>query len=196
MSRVGPERRRGCSRRRDHGRRRRRRGALDGRHPSSAGLGTDHCVRRLDDPSPREPAAEQGHPATGFRGESPPDLDRDRYSRSPCGPTPFGWLRTDRLGPPTDRESGHLGPITDLRPRSSVVRAWGCRHTRSAHLGGAAAPSASGRASGEPTQRFPNGSFADPAHCVSRAPRLLAHRMMRSPIPRTDPSPSTRLVPA
>ena len=30
MSRVGPERRRGCSRRRDHGRRRRRRGALDG----------------------------------------------------------------------------------------------------------------------------------------------------------------------
>jgi hypothetical protein len=113
----------------------------------------------------------------------------------PCGPTPFGWLRTDRLGPPTDRESGHLGPITDLRPRSSVVRAWGCGHTCSAHLGGAAAPSASGGASGEPTQRFPDGSFADPAHCVSRAPRLLAHRMMRSPIPRTEPSPSTRVVP-
>jgi hypothetical protein len=109
--------------------------------------------------------------------------------RRSAGSGPIGSARRQIVSP------GTWGPITDLRPRSSVVRAWGCGHTRSAHLGGAAAPSASGRASGEPTQRFPNGSFADPAHCVSRAPRLLAHRMMRSPIPRTDPSPSTRLVP-
>lgn len=194
MSRVGPERRRGCSRRRDHGHRRRRRGALDGRHPSS-GLGTDHCVRRLDDPSPRSQPPSKAILQQDFVASLLLILigigSRGHLAglRRSAGSGPIGSARRQIVSP------GNLGPITDLRPRSSVVRAWGCGHTRSAHLGGAAAPSASGRASGEPTQRFPNGSFADPAHCVSRAPRLLAHRMMRSPIPRTDPSPSTRLVP-